>query len=309
MVRKNEVQTLILCTDRDFKNRSVTFMNNIAFNAEKVTAESIDDAGLKLSANPKLLNLVIDGTILSDVNHDFDQVKKLCLKSGLMVLLYLTEDQDKEFIFNKHGIKNLKIATLPFDKQVFNDTFHNRGSAKAGPGGASQAFPGAKQVTSTAAQKAKTQAVKNLSAFEASNHVKETIAMINAVDKNRAAMDQLKVIGQRFNGIVGTFGYFANKPGCGELKELANNIDMVVRTYDRDPSLTEIKGPHFDSLIKMAKLSFMILQCLRDDKAVSDDLLDQCKKTFEDFNALSDIDRKESVSQDDIDQMILDKLG
>jgi len=35
MIQKSHMETLIVCDDREFKQRAVNFMNNIAFHVEK----------------------------------------------------------------------------------------------------------------------------------------------------------------------------------------------------------------------------------------------------------------------------------
>lgn len=306
MIKKSDIQTLILTKEREFKHRAVSFLNNIAFNSEKISRENVSEGIATLNHNPKLLNLVIDGeNFFGLITQEMESLVQICSKPDIMVLFYVNDKQFSE-IKEKIDIKNLCIRKLPFEKNHFNEAFHNRGGANPASAG-SGVFPSApKIVTSAAKQPNKSKedvAKKNITAFETSGHLRETIAMINIIDKNRSAVDQVVKVGQIFNGVVGAFAYFANKPGFSELKNLAIIIDDVSRFYIKE-SKEKIADNHFELLFRAAKASFQILQKLRDDKEVSKELLKEAHDINDFYMKIDDIVKREQFDQNEIDKML-----
>lgn len=315
VVKKNEIQTVILTKDREFKHRTVNFLNTIAFNAEKTTVTTIEEAEQCLLNVPKVLNVIIDGTLFGQqVDAAFDKIKDMTEKPDARVLVYLDDAGMATFTKANHGIANLFFEKLPFSKKVFNDVFHKRsggfdmGGDPASPFGKATGSEG--QVPSAAAPSAAaTEAAKksvNVTAFEASNHVRDTIAMINIVGKNREALDQLRFIGQKFNGIVGAFAFFPKMDGYKELRRLSGIIDMISRHYDKHRELGKIADNHYNMLLRSAKTSFLLLQALRDSSPIPPEFKTECEAVDKEFSAQKEIDDSHSIKQDDIDNLIND---
>lgn len=315
MIKKSQIQTIILTKDREFKHRSVSYLNNIAFNAEKLVIESVGEAIGLINSDPRYLNVLIDGRDFGFLLNDIEQIKLICKKPALMAVLYL-EDKPPKDKTEQIGLPNFFIFQLPFEKSHFNEVFHNRGSNSGSDQGASNkggsTFGGLvasvinKNEASNPLKPAPKQAPKNLTAFETTAHVREAIAMINIVDKNREAIDQIKKIGQIFNGVVGAFGYFSNKKGFNEIRDLSIIIDDVSRYYENGNE-SSISSPHYELLFNAIKTSFLILQSLRENKEPASEQLSNAAKIHEDYLKMDELKKREIFSQDAIDEMIATK--
>lgn len=316
VTRKSEIESLILTADREFKYRAVNFLNNIAFNSEKVTVSSIADAKSTLEKNPRVLNVIIDGELFaSNIDTYFTEgVKTLFTRQDVIGIMYLSEKLFKDFKHHNHNLPNLVVDRLPFDKRVFTEVFHKRSSlkdvssAKTGQEAPPSKNPFARleNVTATSNQEdaaAKSKKSVSVSAFEASEHVRDTISMINIIGKNREAFEQMKVVGQKFNGVVGAFAFFPNLSGYTELSHLGHIIDRISRHYDEMTKKEKISDEHFNLLLDAAKCSFLLLMALREQKPVPAEFTDTEKKIMERFKA-SGIEDAKKVSQSEIDELL-----
>ena len=305
IIKKSAIQSIVVTKDREFKHRSITFLNNIAFNAEKIAVDNVAEALAHIEQNPKMLNLVIDGTeFYSLVDTYAEDLKKLCEKPDLIALMFVDKPVPEETVSNL-ALSNLYIKRLPFEKGHFNEAFHNRGgkgtSAGIFPGMQDSAKQGAGQSGSGAAAKTPTQK-KNITAFEATAHVRDTIAMLTIVDKNRGTLDQVIKIGQIFNGLVGAFAYFA-KDGYQDLKNLAIIVDEISRYYDKS-DLDKISDKHYELLYNSVKTSFLILQALRDNQTPKAELLEKSKELNEIYLKTDELEKRSMVDQGEIDKLL-----
>lgn len=299
MIKKSQMLTLILCQDRDFKHRAVNFMNNIAFQAEKISVETLEEAKEMLEKNPLMLNLIIDGQIIGEqLNDHFQEIAQLCQKPGLMAMLYLNDKQMTDFKHQNHGISNLVVKTLPFLKPDFNDVFHNRSEQS------SKALESSSQGSVNKTSSAPTTPKKSLTVFEASQHVKETVEHINAISLDRSNIQAVLQVGQRFNGMMGAFSFLQSKVGMAELKRLAEVIDGIAKTYESNPK-ESISENHFQLLLNAAKCAFKILMQLRDDPTkLSEDLIADEHKIFELFGQDKELVKRDSQSQSQVDDLL-----
>lgn len=310
MIKKSQIETLIICKDREFKHRAISLMNNIAFNAEKISVESGKEAVILINQNPKLLNIIIDGSAIPElIQGELEELKEICAKPNLMAVMGFDAKQ-KELSEINHGLENLVTTILPFEKNVFNDAFHNRGG-KGGnmlSGGYQSVFqkPNFPSVGNQGqgADGSGDKKAANTVAFETSAHVKDTVAMINILSTNRGALEQVSKVGQIFNGIVGAYGYFSKKDGYKELRELADIVDTVCRQYEDFKKGDTISDEHFDILLNAAKGSYLILKELRANSEIPKDLIENAQQTIEKFKNSGSMKKKENISQSEVDDLL-----
>ncbi len=291
-VRKEQIRSVILCHDREFKRKSITFLNGSAFPAEKFQVENFGEVVDLVGREPMLHNFVIDG---SDRREDelieILKVSNEKLGDQIKILLYLGEHQEalKDTFAPLHP--RLCIAVAEIGKADFNRAFHQRNDARA------------KWIKDL--NKKKTPA---LSLIETSKHLKDTIDLLNRISKQRDDLASIDHIGQRFNGLIGAFSFFGSKDGYPELRKLAMVIDDVCRTYE-DGSKPSISEEHFNLLMDSARCSYLILKDMRETDSIAAERVSQCEQVLKVFQARDDIRKREITSQDEIDAMLenLDK--
>lgn len=308
MLKKSQIQTLIFCNNRDFKQRATMFLNNIGIHTEKHSVQSIEEAKEILSgmnSNPALRNLIIQGDSYPDLFKPNSEDLKAILQPDMMfALAYFSEETFADF--NKdYGFKNLMIEQTPFVQNHFNQAFHNRGAGgpvkNAAPSGLSAL--GISAPIKSASKPAKPAPKKNISAFEASAHVKETIDHLNNIAKDRSDLAGVLSIGQTFNGFIGAFAYFGEKKGYLQLRQLAKIIDITSRDYTEDSQKTEITPEHSKLMLESARTSFRILQLLRDNKEIPDELVTESDTRWKEFESLGGKD-SETLDQSSIDSLL-----
>lgn len=309
IIKKSDIQSIIVTKEREFKHRSITFLNNIAFNAEKVSVDNISEAAAQIEQNPKILNLLIDGKdFFSLLEANSDELKKICSKPELIAMMYIDRPIPEEAI-KKIGLSNLYVKRVPFEKGHFNDAFHNRGGkATTGvfgqSGGQEGSNLGMSHAGLAAAPAAKPNAPKkNLTAFEATAHVRDTIPMLNIIDKNRSALEQVFKIGQIFNGLVGAFAYFSKKDGFQEMRNLAIVVDEISRYHEKNKP-EKISDAHYELLYNSVRSSFLILQALRDNQSPDSELLEKARKQHDIYLKTDELEKRDMVDQGEIDQLL-----
>ena len=306
MVKKSQMMTLVVCKDRDFKHRAVNFMNNIAFPAEKFSAESFAEAKSMIDANVKICNVVVDGSLFIDLDQEVDKLLPLCERPTVMALVYLSEKQLRSFKDTEKLGENILLRHVPFDKTHFNEAFHGRGGKASNPfaPGAQGAAVFSGAATSKSAPPPPPKPQKSVTAYEASGHIRDTVEQLKTLANDRTNLDALLEIGQRFNGIMGAFAFLESKVGMSELKKLSLIIDCVARTYENKEQ-SEMSQPHFSLLLDAAKCSYKILMYLRDNSSsLPEELLRQAKAISDAFDVAKDIVRRDSQSQEDVDQLL-----
>ena len=133
LIKKSQIQSIVITKDREFKHRSITFLNNIAFNAEKISVDNISEAVAHIEQNAKILNLIIDGKDFYSLLDTYaEELKKLCGKTDLVALMFVDKAVPEETL-QSLDLSNLFIKRIPFEKGHFNEAFHSRGG-KGGSG-------------------------------------------------------------------------------------------------------------------------------------------------------------------------------
>ncbi|MDD9950474.1 MAG: hypothetical protein OXT67_02810 [Zetaproteobacteria bacterium] len=311
MLKKSQIQTLILCKDREFKQRATLFLNNSGIHTEKFSADSFETGLELLASNPKIKNLVVQGDFFTELlDQKLEALKKILANELMYALIYFSEDKYEQYK-KEYNIHNMLVEKVPFAQSHFNTAFYNRGSEGSGKSQAASGLsafgitapikssPNAQNASSTKKPK------PNLSALEASSHVKQTIEYLNIIIKNRKDLERVRSIGQVFNGFIGAFAYFKGKSGFTELHKLAKIEDLVSRMYPEDGENQEISAEHCELMLDAAKASFKILQLLRENKVVPEELTQESEALWATFEKLGGKD-SDLLDQDAIDSLLDD---
>lgn len=301
MLKKVQFESVIISDDREFKYRVLSFLNNSSFNAEKYNVSTLAEAKAKQTANAKIMNIIVDAKALN-LNHEMAALKDLAGRPPMMVLVYTTPEGLEDLREKDHKVPNLFIRALPTDKLHFNEAFHTSREQKGKP---TNPF-GAPVVASTTPPPAKESAApaKSITLVEASTHVQETVEMIRVLGKDKSKLEILAQVGQKFNGLVGAFPYFAQKDGFKQLQGLAQVIDVISRHYQEPGCPSSVEENHFKLLVASAKTSYLMLLALRENKALDPAVLQEANHCLQQYEQASELKKPDTQSQDAIDALL-----
>lgn len=144
----------------------------------------------------------------------------------------------------------------------------------------------------------------NTAFFEASAHVRDTVDRLKKILSNPKDLESLFYIGQRFNGIIGTFNFARKKPGYAELADLATLIDDIARYYQKNQDKKEIETIHLQLMTAAAKLSYLLLRDLRESKPVKESLHASYQKIMATMKKQEKIPKRARLDQEMIDHLI-----
>jgi hypothetical protein len=323
--RTERIKSLLITKDRDFRVNATQLLNFIAFPAEKFTVESVGDAKVRLDFDKQIENVVVDGSLFPGKEGIVKFLKEwgdlVPSERGCTVLIMLNDEQATSLKQLSAALKGYHFRAMPLDKKAFVEVFHQaRTDAGAPPAEAKPEPPAAaaKAPSSPAPAPAAASAVgaaqKAPSAnaqtfFEASNHVRSTIDHINQVSADFKNVKTFIEIGNRFNGIFGTFAFLAGKEGYWQMHDLSIMIDTICRTYDLEPDRKEVEKSHFDFVLRAAKCSYLVLKELREEKPVSEPNTVETNAIKKEFEQFANLRRRESKSQEDVDSLLDDLLN
>ena len=300
-LKKDKITSVIICESRPFKAKAVNYIHGAAYPAEKKTVDNMKDAITIINGDKFCHILVIDATNFKDEDL-MDGLKKLRIKNKneeLRLLLYLDEAKlgDKETY--EKLFKRTSLASFPIKQQDFNRAFHQR-KPKIDPNATPKKKEKAKEPEANSSHSA-------TSLIETSNHIKDTIDMINSLVKDRSNFELLADISQRFNGLIGAFRFFGGKEGYPLLGHLAEIIDTVGRSYEESDA-KEIETEHFQLIVDAARCSYLILKDMREGRGVIPKRLKQHQDLSKAFSSLSNIKFKENFNQSEVDQLLEEQL-
>jgi hypothetical protein len=290
-LRKEQIKSILLCKDREFKRKSIGFLNNSAFAAEKFGVEQMTDALEILERDLDIENFVFDASPFKsdELRTALDLYQRRAKNPDIRFLIYLDESyQAKEKDIVLQFLPKASIYFLPPAQNHFNKAFH---------GG--RAVPDAPASTEAAKQDG-----KQLTLIETSSHIKETVDLLNSVSKDKSRLDILQNIGQRFNGIIGTFSFFGQKGGYGKVKDMATIIDDISRTYEQSENSKEITEKHWQILKESATTLYLILKDLRESRQVTQSYIDKANALTAVYQQDNDIRKRASQSQDEVDRIL-----
>ncbi len=290
-LRKEQIKSILLCKDREFKRKTIAFLNNSAFAAEKFAVEEMSDALEILERDLDIENFVFDASPfnIEDLRKLLDLYQRRSKNPDVRVLVYLDEayqSKDKDLI--TQFIPKAQIFFLPPAQIHFNKTFHGGRAIPDPPAG----------------NEPQDKSAPALTLIETSSHIKDTVDLLNSVSKDKSRLDILKQIGQKFNGIIGTFSFFVQKGGYGKVKDLATIIDDISRTYEESEDSKELTDKHWQLLMESAKALYLILKDLRENRQITASYLEKANGLIAIYQKDTDIRKRASQSQEEVDRII-----
>ncbi len=296
MPKQEKIKSALMTASGEFRVSMVQTLNTLGFTAEKVTVEGLDQLS-KLLANDRLVwNVVIDAASLYPSDPDFDErfreIEQAVGKAGVSVLVYLATDLFGPLDDVTKRFPKLHFRPLPVRRQDVVDHFIKPFMARHGHGKVEKAQT--KAPTSPSGE----------SIGEAIEHAKLTIDLLKKVAGDPAAVTQFVAIGQRFNGLYGAYLFLGGKDGYHQLRILCEVIDALSKSYGKDAGKTALARSHVDLMVRCAKCVFGILKEMRGGKAVSDELKAETQAIRTAYESLSDVFRREAMSQEFVDEIL-----
>ncbi|MFW7380690.1 MAG: hypothetical protein ACOH5I_17890 [Oligoflexus sp.] len=294
-LKKNQVKSAILCEDRDFKRKSIMFLNNAAFSGEKFQTENVA-ATLDLIVRDSMVrNIVIDSRIFSDAALEpaLQQVMTVVKNLPVRVLCYLQDHQHSLEIQLKEAMPSFHFAFAPLSQAVFNksfiikrDTEKDQDEAKSGQ-------------KSSPKQPAR-------SVIEASIHLKDTVDLLNQFSADKNKREALQAVGQKFNGLVGAFAFLQDQAGYKSLCSLAQIIDEICRHYENQH--TEVHDNHWSLIKEAAKCAYLLLRDMREQTPTEalNQWITKEAELSQSFSTLADIQKREQLDQNAVDTLLED---
>jgi hypothetical protein len=300
VLRLEQAKSLIVTNDRDFKTIVRNMLNGIGFPAEKLYASSWTSAANLIPEDKFLVNIVVDfrAPDPDDVLEKYcEQICEIFEKTKAKLLIYTTENAASFISENLSKWVDCNRLAVEFDPVVQKQHF---------PGLFQEIGAGSRSKTPKGSQ-GKSEAIANLPFVEASQHVRETIQLLNNLSKEGEIIAEVVAIGQRFNGFIGAFAFFEEKKGFRELMALAKMIDSVSKHYEKIQEGGKISIEHKNFMIQCCKCALFVLKDLRETGAIGKPSLEAYSAIPEEFQKLTDIKVRSETSQDQIDAW-LDEL-
>lgn len=295
MLRREKIRTAIVTTDNDFKRTAISLLNNTGFLAEKIQFSDYKALVKALHQDQLLLNLIFD---LSDIKAgsepflDENFLKLLRSRQDLSVLVYVSQGKRSSWKGSQllKNFGHVHILELPMNKT---------------------------QLLSAKSPTRPSDVVKNLSkntelidgsvnselraaARDAGQYLKQALEQINGLAADPSNMNYLATIGQRFNGMMGTFAFFTGVKGAAELSLVGRIVEGIARSYAMNPK-PAVAHDHLQILIGCCRATLPLLRAVALSEPLPDGILrelDVWRAAYEgDLNLL----KRQSLDQQKVD--------
>ncbi len=295
---KERVKSVIVCKDREFKAKAVHLLNGAAFPSEKYTVATLEHALDYINSDRTILNLVIDGSMFSPdaLENTLQELERSNCNEQVNLLCMLDDAQIKEEERFEKIFCRTFLEHFPMLQSHYNRAFHSKKTTRQ----SNILHPPLEHQEEEIRQNKP----PSLSIIETSKHLKDTVDMINQLHKSRTYLESIRDIGQRFNGLIGAFHFFGSKKGFPKLRELAEMIDSVCRSYQPGSSAQEVSSEHLTFITEAAKCSYLILKDLRDGSTITDEHMQQHQKLADAFSKLKDVKIRNNEDQQSVDDII-----
>lgn len=289
---QNKNRCLIYIKNTYQKNDVINILQSIGFEGEKVQFDLADKA-LMLLEHKAIDLCVIEGALLKA--ESFVDFIETCFQKSknpqVKILVFSSNIHEYE-----DRLRKLSPACFPCALPYSRLDFTNALIPKAKP---LFQLPVVEKPKKTAPPKQTT-----INFIETSKHVQISIEMINQLAKDKSKLEELQIIGQRFNGVFGTFSFFGKTEGFFQLYFSSCIIDNICRTYARNAALTSMSTEHFNLLFRVANNAFIMLKELRSEKPLSDGLKKAHVKLIEEYKMDKSIYKPDVQNQDQVDTLI-----
>lgn len=289
MPRQERIKTVVLANRQDFRTAIVTYLNQAGFAAEKRLVTEFKEIA-PLMDDQLLWNFVVDldKTDLDDARTLLKELTHLISDTRIHPLIYLGQGADSDAETLATEFPGCVVVTKPISRQHLVDALVKPFMARHGH---------MKRV-----QKADTQ--QNALITETIAHVKSTVDSLKRLAADPAAVSELVTVGQRFNGVYGTFKFFASHPGYNELVQVSEVIDSIALTYSGAESGAKADPQHVSLMFEAARAAFELLKVMRDGNTPEEKLLERCGKLHAAFRARTDLKKRQSATQEEVDALL-----
>ena len=268
VLMKDKMNCLIVTDDKEFKNQAISYFISAGFPGQKKLLESVDEIQEEVDKDVTMKNIVVklDGLLEDEgasLAEFYTKVGHLMKDDSINILVYVNgaQLQHKPTSLDK---VNCFFTDLEISKKHFNDLFNRKSKTFESN---QRRSTGVKIDRNSELERQKKEEAKKatvLTAAESSKHLLEAIQSMNKLMEAPGDMKALKHIGQRFNGLFGTFSFYGDATGWLQLNRLGMSVDYLTRSYLADENLDKLTDQHLDILSKLLKTSFQILQTLRE---------------------------------------------
>jgi hypothetical protein len=281
-IQAQRARSILLCIDKEFKMRATTALLDSAVAGEKYQVEKLFEARDKFLEDDRIGIVIFNGDDypLRDFFSILKVFEELYQTRKCYFIVYYGEDLKKEVITNKNNFPHCHFFEHPASKKDINSIIN--------------------PIKSVSFQK------KNLNEqfLEATLHLKETVEDLQQLINDRRDIERLYHIGQRFNGLIGAYSFFKTYAGYRELMEAATIIDEITRHYLPEKKREEITEPHFKLLLETAKLSYLMLKELRENRPLTTDQTKALAAIKEQYAAFTEIQRRSQMAQSEVDELL-----
>jgi hypothetical protein len=293
MPRQERIKSVIIGTRPEFRTMMVSYINQAGFSAEKRIVSDVNETE-SLVQDELFWNYVIDLHDLSlvECKKQIKKLTELINDSRIHPLVYLAENSGTEVNSLSVDLPGAIIVCKPIARKHILDAFVKPYMARHGH---------LKKVNKADGQ-------ENALILATIVHVKDTLESLKKVSTDKKLIAEVVAIGQKFNGIFGTFNFFRSHPGHGDLANMAEIIECIGKTYSKNVDTNILLDAHFELLVDATKVSFNLLKIMRDGGAPDEVLAKRCQSIYKKFKATSDLFTRNDQSQKEVDSL-LEKLG
>lgn len=290
MARSEKFRSLILTEDSEFKRKTSAMLNNIAFVADKLSTRTVTELIQQIDASEHMRNLIIDlrsPSLARELLASDALATRLRTIPELAALIYVEAVPVMSLVTCALGdLHNVNIVELPIDRAHFMEIFYTRRKARA-----------------TSAPRRPVNDDMRAAAQEAAQHLKTALEQINGIAVDPSKLEYLAVIGQRFNGMMGTFAFFATTPGAKELAEIGRIVDGIARSYEKKQR-PAVDQAHLKLLVSCCRSTLPLLRALAFGDPVPPEAAREVKIASAAFEGDSTLIKRQGISQTRIDAAI-----
>jgi len=290
MIKREKIQSIILSDNGDFRRRAVESLNILAFPSIKLYSSSIEEALTLVREKKEVQNIIIDNSMINQSSLK-EQLKKLifiAIQMSLKIVFFTNYPEVYQIPLTKEVKKNFIIVKKPINikdiKKFFSDDLTSVMNSINRKNHHKQKIPSTSSVI-----------------MDASEHIRITLIDLNKLSKKKSCLDLILKIGQKFNSLMGGFTFIKKKDGYEQLHDLSVVIDGISRTYEKMDNFQEISDEHFKLLLSAAKCSYKVLQYLRKNKKLPDQIKIYSKDLFERYHRQDELIKRKNTKQEEVD--------
>jgi hypothetical protein len=289
MPRQERIKTVVLASRQDFRTAMVSYLNQAGFAAEKRLVTELSEIE-PLMEDQLLWNFVVDldKAALGEARMLLRELTHLISDTRIHPLIYLSQGADAEAGTLAAEFPGCVVVTKPISRQHLADALVKPFMARHGH---------LKRVRRSDPQ-------QNALITETIAHIKSAVDSLKKLAADPSATSELVTVGQRFNGVYGTFKFFASHPGYHELMNVSEVIDSIALTYSSKGQGATPDPQHVSLMFDAARAAFELLKVMRDGHTPDEKLLERCGKVHGTFAARTDLKKRQASSQEEVDALL-----